>query len=175
MIPLYSLFIILSLLSTLSLQESPAKCKTQSFKQQVDHDPQSWDKSTFEQQYQVKADYYKPGGPIMFLQGDESPEFRCVDELVMEEWAKELGAYIVNIEHRFFGNSIPSNATDLIERYRTLTLENVLADSTSLVSYIKSTNAQLASAKVIIHGGPWMAVHNFMTPLTSEQDHTGLA
>lgn len=152
MIISYSIFALLSLLTAPSFQQS-SPCKTQLFKQKVDHDPYTKDTSTFEQRYQTKADYYKPDGPILFFQGDEAPAFQCIEELVIDEWAKELGAYIVNIEHRFFGDSLPSNATNLVERYKSLTLDNVLADSTSLISHVKSTNSSLDDAKVIIFGG----------------------
>jgi dipeptidyl-peptidase-2/lysosomal Pro-X carboxypeptidase len=104
------------------------------------------------------GDYYKPGGPVLFYQGNESPEFLCIQDFVMTEWAKELGAYLVGIEHRFFGESVPSNASDLIEKYKSLTLDNVMADSVTLITYLKSTIPEIASAKVITHGGRYVVL-----------------
>lgn len=42
--------------------------------------------TTFLQQFQIIDTYYKPGGPILFLQGDESP-IVCLEKLVLPEYA----------------------------------------------------------------------------------------
>lgn len=149
------LFSYLVLLASFAVSSLQLSCKTQFFDQKVDHKSgyNSGSSPTFKQQYQVISDYYKPGGPIFFYQGAESPALLCVEELVMTEWAKEVGAYLVGIEHRFFGKSIPSNDSDVTEKYETLTLDNVMADSVELISHLKSTTPEIASAKVIIFGG----------------------
>lgn len=143
----------LALVVSLVVSSVQAACKTQFFKQKVWHESTYHDDSTFEQQFEAISDYYKQGGPILFYQGAESGEFSCIEAFVMTDWAKELGAYLLSIEHRFFGKSIPSNDSNVIEKYKSLTLDNVMADSVALISHIKSTTPGLESAKVIVHGG----------------------
>lgn len=126
---------------------------TSLYTQKVNHDSVSGANGTFQQQYQMISDFYRPGGPILFYQGAENAEFVCLENLILPSWARETGALVVGIEHRFFGISNPSNASDPIRRFESLTLENVMADSVELLASIKATNSSLASAKVIVTGG----------------------
>lgn len=50
-------------------------CDTQFLTQPIDHsNPQL---GTFQQQYQLVTEFYKPGGPILFYQGEETPDMTC--------------------------------------------------------------------------------------------------
>lgn len=46
---------------------------------------------------------------------------------------------VISLEHRFFGLSDASNATDPIEKYKSLTHENVMLDAVTFVNHIKHT------------------------------------
>ena len=51
-------------------------CHFQYFTQKVDHFDQH--NGTFEQKYNLVKDYFKPGGPILLFQGEESTYLDCV-------------------------------------------------------------------------------------------------
>ncbi|KIY01019.1 uncharacterized protein Z520_03685 [Fonsecaea multimorphosa CBS 102226] len=123
------------------------------YDQTIDHNATK--SGTFKQQYQLILDYYKPGGPILFMQGAETANLSCLEYMVFEDWAPALGAAVVQLEHRFFGVSNPSTASNVTERYETLTLDNVLLDSVTFVEYLKKNNTELNNAKVIAHGGSY--------------------
>src|SRR5262249_48677257 len=127
---------------------NPAKCASPSkfYVQTINHDNQNGSyldtNSTFLQQYQLIDTYYKPGGPIFFQQMAESP-MTCVEDTHIPEWAKEVGALIVALEHRYFGLSCPYGL-NYTERsswkpgvLKPLTLENVLGDGVGFVSWVK--------------------------------------
>lgn len=59
----------------------------------------------------------------------------------------------MTLEHRFFGASLPSNVENLVERYKTLTLDNVMLDSVTFLEYIKDTVPGTNNSKVIVTGG----------------------
>jgi hypothetical protein len=60
------------------------------FTQLVDHTnpSQPTANATFLQQYQLDTSAYKPGGPILFFQGNEAVQMFCVEQLILPTWAK---------------------------------------------------------------------------------------
>ena len=112
---------------------------------------------TFLQQYSVIDDFFKPGGPIMFAQGPEDP-YQCPEHFTLFEYAIELGALVVGIEHRFFGLSSRGNLSYANQlkwptaSLASLTLENVLMDSVELIKWVKSTVPGAEDGKVISFG-----------------------
>ena len=128
-----------------------------------DHEQDSGDTKTFLQQYKVIDDYFKPGGPIMFFQGAEH-ELECFEIYSLFEYAIEVGALVVGIEHRFFGLSVPGNLSYENQlgwpasAMSSLTLENVLMDSVELVKWVKSTVPGAQDSHVIAFGGSYAGV-----------------
>lgn len=57
----------------------------------------------------MNIEYYKPGGPIMFLFSGESTISKgfMVTGLMIEN-AKQFGAICFQLEHRYYGKSIPT-------------------------------------------------------------------
>lgn len=51
-------------------------CYFQYYKQRIDHFGQH--DGTFQQKYNLVTDFYKPGGPIFFYQGEEATYLDCV-------------------------------------------------------------------------------------------------
>lgn len=127
------------------------------------HVQDSGDTKTFLQQYKVIDDYFKPGGPIMFFQGAEH-ELECFEIYSLFQYAIEVGALVVGIEHRFFGLSVPGNLSYENQlnwpssAMSSLTLENVLMDSVELVKWIKSTVPGAQDSTVIAYGGSYAGV-----------------
>lgn len=74
--------------------------------------------------------------------------------LSLMQYAQETDALLVNINHRYFNDSVPFgpllNAT---YDWEYLTLENVMMDSVELVKYVKQKTPSAAAAKTIVAGG----------------------
>lgn len=132
---------------------------TKFFPQLLDHfsNDTSGPNSTFFQQFQVIDTYYRPGGPILFLQGDESP-LDCLESFALVDYAQELGALLVSLEHRYFGLSCPfglnysDTASWPIPSLKYLTWQNVLADAAYFLDWVK-TSAYPGAAEVIAVSG----------------------
>ena len=136
---------------------------TKYFPQPIHHDTfnGNWagSNATYLQQYEIIDTFYRPGGPILFYQTPESP-LVCADFTAILDWAQQLGALAVSLEHRYFGLSCPyglnySNAaTWETSQMDALTLENVLLDGISFLTWLTTGGYPAASgAKVIVIGG----------------------
>lgn len=75
--------------------------------------------------------------------------------MIINEWAAELGGMAVSLEHRFFGLSQPSNATDYVQKYQSLTLDNVMLDSTTFIDYVKRQIPGAEGSRVVVTGGSY--------------------
>lgn len=138
-------------------------CSTKFFPQPVHHNTFNGDwndtNATFLQQYQLIDQFYKPGGPILFFQSPEDP-YSCLEYQALYGYAKELGALAVGLEHRYFGLSCPYGlnftkaATWETSQMDGMTLDNVLSDGVSLLSWLTAgANPVAKGAKVIVFGG----------------------
>jgi len=132
----------------------------QNFTQKVNHN--SSDDTTFLQRYQLDTRHFRPGGPILFHQGEEE----AISPLayhVFSDYAPKLGAIIASLEHRYFGESYPSglSVTSNItaQQYAPLTLENVLQDSIEFVRFIHKTVPGAENSKVIHSAGTLFAFY----------------
>ncbi|XDG05311.1 hypothetical protein ABKA04_004926 [Annulohypoxylon sp. FPYF3050] len=149
---------------------NPSKCNqtTYYFPQKIYHNTNSsasgatnQGNNTFLQQYQIISDFYRPGGPILFIQGAETPEFECLEWFSIYDHAKELGALAVTIEHRYFGHSIPfglkqeDNPNWPTSALEPMTLENIDLDTITFLEWVKKTVPGAEKSKVIISGGSY--------------------
>ncbi|KAL7625277.1 Thymus-specific serine protease [Parahypoxylon ruwenzoriense] len=133
---------------------------TQDFIQKVNHGAAAGS-ATFTQRYRLNTQYFKPGGPILFIQGAEAgmPAINASDFI---DYAPKLGALVAMLEHRFFGDSHggsyprgynPGNVSG--EEFASLTLDNVLWDSINFVDWIKRTVSGAEHSKVIYGGASY--------------------
>jgi hypothetical protein len=139
------------------------------FTQLVYHDGSS--NATFQQRYQLDTSHFRPGGPILFLQGAENVpgiEATPLDHFDFYDHAVELGGIAVAIEHRFFGTSFPPDFDGSAASYALLTLENVLADSVVLAEWVRNNTTGAETSPIFIEGGesafrallyPWNAAN----------------
>lgn len=140
---------------------NPSKCQsgTKFFPQIIDHSSNdtSGPNATFLQQFQVIDTYYKPGGPVFFFQGDEGP-LNCLEFFAFVDYAQELNALLVGLEHRYFGASCPFglNYTERagwpVSSLKDLTWQNVLADAVYFLDWVK-TSAYPGAGEVIAFSG----------------------
>ncbi|KAH7708094.1 Protein PCP-3 [Aphelenchoides avenae] len=125
------------------------------FTQKLDHFDSS-NTVTWQQRYFVNDKYYKPGGPIFLIFGQEGPsgEGEILYEPLPEvTWAKKLNAMIFSLEHRFYGKSrpFPQQTTD---KLKYLTSRQNLED---LAYFIKTKNNELklTNPQWVVFGGSY--------------------
>lgn len=126
--------------------------------QKLDHGNAS-STATFQQRFQVVTDYFKPGGPLLFHQGAEGV-MTAVENTLFYEWAEELEAIVVSIEHRFFGASLPKQFDGSPSSFAPLTLENVLDDAIVVANFVKKNATGAANSKVILQGGVYQTLRS---------------
>lgn len=111
---------------------------------------------TFQQRYTLNTDFYKPGGPILLFQGEETDVLDCPKSTVLYEWANELGGLTATLEHRYFGPSAPfGNASFTNADFRFSTLDNVMADAVEFVAQLKRNVTGARNSKVSVHSGSY--------------------
>ena len=114
--------------------------------------------ATFPQQYGLNDAFYKPGGPILFWQGNEDV-LACQSLMVLSSYAEQLGAMMVSLEHRYFGKSNPfglnysESPSWTAHDLRALTLDNVLHDTVNFFHWLKQKDERIRDAPVIVLGG----------------------
>ncbi|KAF2659777.1 hypothetical protein K491DRAFT_688878 [Lophiostoma macrostomum CBS 122681] len=139
--------------STIAQQFCP-RYNTSQFEQKIDHFGKH--NGTFAQRYQLVTDFFKPGGPVLLLQGAEISIFSCIEYFSLVQYAHETNALLLNINHRYFNDSVPFGViTDTTYDWQYLTLENVLMDSVELVKYAKQEVPGAAESKVFAAGGSY--------------------
>ncbi|CAL2052809.1 unnamed protein product [Caenorhabditis brenneri] len=110
------------------------------FTQKLDHfDP--YNTKTWNQKYFYNPIYSRNNSIIFLMIGGEGPEngkWAAYPQVQYLQWAKEFGADVFDLEHRFFGDSwpIPDMETSSL---RYLTTQQALAD---LAFFIESMNQQ---------------------------------
>lgn len=134
----------------------------QTFTQQLDHFDSS-NTATFQQRYLVSDMYYKPGGPILFIAGFEStlPDYEICSSAAFYPDGFELGAMVVAMEHRYYGNSLPFGAASFaVQNLRYLTIDNAVADYALFLKHFKLNNTQypIEDAPVFAYGGSYAAL-----------------
>ncbi|KAI2617711.1 peptidase S28 [Hypomontagnella submonticulosa] len=135
-------------------QSTTSDCDYQWITQPIDHFGAV--NGTFKQRYSIFDDFYKPGGPIMFFQGEESWVLDCANTTIMYEYARQLGGLAVSLEHRYFGQSLPfGQNSHTPSNMKYLTLDNVMADAVAFIEHVKETNDGASDSKAIIASGSY--------------------
>jgi len=107
---------------------------------------------TWSQRYYTMGDHFrKPGSPIFLILGGEGgiePETGVLYPFITQRLAPLFGAYVLQPEHRFYGESSPISRSEIDDaqrdgdqdpRVRLLTPEQALHDAMRLVRYLKAT------------------------------------
>lgn len=152
-------------ISTGNPEQCPAT--TNWFPQLIDHSkPYDAPNNTFHQQYQLIDKYFKPGGPILFWQSVEGP-YVCTETSILLDMAEKIGALIIGLEHRYFGNSCPYglNYTEKAswdpKVLEPLTLDSVLMDGVTFITWVKTVAYPAAeNAKAIVISGTHYSLYN---------------
>ncbi|GAM26864.1 hypothetical protein SAMD00019534_100390, partial [Acytostelium subglobosum LB1] len=132
--------------------------QAQWFTQTVDHF--SFHSDTFQQQYYVNDTFWdrEMAGPIFLIIGGENPitSKYVTGQFVINDYAREHGALLLAIEHRFYGKSIPT--PDLsTPNLDLLSSDQALADIANFRNYI-SFKYRAFTNKWIAFGGSYGGV-----------------
>ncbi|KXT02964.1 hypothetical protein AC578_10610 [Pseudocercospora eumusae] len=126
------------------------------FTQRLDHFGDN--QRTFQQKFYMSTEHYRPGGPILLFQGEESTSLDCLGCTIMHDFAQKLNGIVVNLEHRYFGQSVPfgSNLTAYSSnQWKYLTLDNVLRDAVVFVQSVARNETANNSAPIFAASGSY--------------------
>ncbi|KAM0790107.1 hypothetical protein ACM66B_005434 [Microbotryomycetes sp. NB124-2] len=133
--------------------------ETRYFDQRVSHDldvPASPVNATFKQRYWFDAQYYKPGGPVILLDGgetDASERMPFLRQGILQILAQATGGIGVIFEHRYYGESFP--VTNLsTDSLRFLTTMQSVRDSAHFAENIKFPG--LEHYNLTSRDAPWL-------------------
>uniref|UniRef100_A0A0K0FIT1 Serine protease K12H4.7 n=1 Tax=Strongyloides venezuelensis TaxID=75913 RepID=A0A0K0FIT1_STRVS len=126
------------------------------FTNKVDHfDPKNTD--TFQQYYQYNSKYYQKSDVydvvFMMVGGEDPISAKWVQnpEYQYIQMAQQHGAYIYQLEHRFFGQSIPYGNMNMTN-VKYFTTEQALED---LATFIQAASANFTNPRWVIFGGSY--------------------
>ncbi|XP_037040838.1 putative serine protease K12H4.7 isoform X2 [Bradysia coprophila] len=134
----------------------PANVTLLTVTQRVDNfNPANLD--TWQQRYFMNNEFYRPGSPIfVFLGGESAINEQRLTSSHMYDIARDLNANLFHLEHRFYGESRPTeNVSDANLRF--LTVEQALADTAHFINHIQSTVEGAANAQFILVGAHYSA------------------
>jgi len=129
----------------------PAATREGSFQQPIDHRTSA----TFAQRYWQNSSFVKDArtAPVILHICGEAD---CTDGYFLNDsaldWARDLGAHVVYLEHRFYGKSIPF-ADMSVDHMSSLTLDNILEDLANFQRSISAKNGW--QGKWIVVGGSY--------------------
>jgi pimeloyl-ACP methyl ester carboxylesterase len=109
------------------------------FDQLIWHNDSS--RGTFKQRWFVDSSYWTPSGPIFLELGGEGPAGGSPGGYVAQ-LGQQMGALLVTIEHRYYGESFPAPLSDRAT-LDTLNIDTVMSDLAAFVTYM---NARLGNA-----------------------------
>jgi len=127
------------------------------YKQKFDHFSQS-DARTFQQRFLVYDGYYVPGGPMFFTAGGESDVYGGYSHNGFQfELASRVGAFILYVEHRFYGESLPFGAENsyTLDNIKKLSVEQAMADFVDVEQYVIDLYNLPTNIPVIAWGGSY--------------------
>lgn len=141
--------IFITLLSLFGL--GSAEIQTRLVDLRVDHfNP--LDRRSYDARYFVNNEHWLAGGPIfIYVNGG----FEVYDEFleggIIYELAEELSGNLFALEHRFFGESRPTEDTSL-DNLSLLTIHQALADLAQFIEFVKSNYYGAQNSRVILWG-----------------------
>ncbi|XP_040063933.1 putative serine protease K12H4.7 [Ixodes scapularis] len=125
------------------------------FTQNLCHfDPANTD--TWKQRYFVSDEFYRPGGPVFLLLGGEgaaSARWLSAPTHIML-LAKQYGALVFQLEHRFYGRSLPTKDMS-VDNLAHLTSEQALADAATFRDAMVRKHSLKKDSKWVVFGGSY--------------------
>eukprot|EP00081_Caenorhabditis_elegans_P018341 NP_498759.2 Putative serine protease K12H4.7 [Caenorhabditis elegans] len=126
------------------------------FTQTLDHFDSSVGK-TFQQRYYHNNQWYKAGGPAFLMLGGEGPEssyWVSYPGLEITNLAAKQGAWVFDIEHRFYGETHPTSDMS-VPNLKYLSSAQAIEDAAAFIKAMTAKFPQLANAKWVTFGGSY--------------------
>ncbi|XP_069178530.1 putative serine protease K12H4.7 [Procambarus clarkii] len=109
---------------------------------------------TWQQRYYANESFYKPGGPVFLMIGGEGPANSAwMQEGAWITYAEDVNAYLLYLEHRFYGKSHPTEDVS-VENLEYLSSEQALADL-AVFTVSMQESLDLKENKWIAFGGSY--------------------
>ena len=124
------------------------------FTQKLDHFD-AGETRTWQQRFQTNDSFYQPGGPAFLMIGGEGPASAVW--LVAGQWieyAQQYGALCFQLEHRFYGDSLPTEDMS-VENLRYLSSEQALADLAAFSAAMVEQYSLPEGTKWVSFGGSY--------------------
>lgn len=110
------------------------------------------DRRTYDARYFVNNAHWLAGGPIfIYVSGGTDLYDDFLLGGVIAELSQELNGNIFALEHRYFGESRPTEDTS-VDNLRFLTVHQALADLAQFIGFIKANYYGAANSRVILWG-----------------------
>ncbi|XP_072014566.1 LOW QUALITY PROTEIN: putative serine protease K12H4.7 [Amphiura filiformis] len=110
---------------------------------------------TWQQRYFVNDTFYKPGGPVFLMIWGESEAYSVwIQEGMWIEWARQIGALCLMLEHRYYGMSHPTKDVST-SNLRYLSSEQALADLAYFRNYMMQNMSMKSEQKWVSFGGSY--------------------
>jgi len=108
--------------------------------------------NTFNQKYTILDDYFEENGPIfIYLAGEAPMGFFGFQEVQVVNWAQEFKALYLVLEHRFYGDSYPTDDLST-SNLRFLTSQQALADAANFLTSIKTERGLPLDYPTVVFG-----------------------
>ena len=148
--------------------ETPSfKIQAGTFSELIDHSVKPATLNTFSQRYWYDSEFASgPDAPVLYHVCGEGPcdQGYFLQDMALE-WAKTLGAHVVWLEHRYYGDSQPfSDLSSAHLKY--LTLDNAIEDLASFQKWISSQQGFTGSWIVVggSYSGTLAALYRYRHP-----------
>lgn len=105
----------------------------------------------FDLRYFVNGEHYVPGGPIYIYLALGAATESILTEGTMFEIARDTGGILFSLEHRFFGESRPTEDTS-VENLSYLTIEQSIADIGEFIDFVKKNYNGAQNSRVVLWG-----------------------
>ena len=106
----------------------------------------------FDLRYFANSEHYVPGGPIyIYIGGGIEVYDDFLTQGAMFEIARDTGGYLFALEHRYYGESRPTDNA-AVNNLAFLTIHQAVADIGEFISFIKANYNEAQNSRVILWG-----------------------
>uniref|UniRef100_A0A8R1HVG7 Serine protease n=1 Tax=Caenorhabditis japonica TaxID=281687 RepID=A0A8R1HVG7_CAEJA len=126
------------------------------FTQTLDHFNSSVQQN-FQQRYWHNNQWFKKGGPAFLMLGGEGPEssyWVSYPGLEITNLAQQQGAWVFDIEHRFYGATYPTSDMS-VKNLKYLSSAQAIEDAATFIKAMTKKYPDLANAKWVTFGGSY--------------------
>jgi len=141
--------LVIALLALCGL--ASAQIETRWFNTRLDHF-NVLNRRTFDLRYTANREVYISGGPLfIYITGEFDLYDTFVEAGAVYEIAADLNGYVFGLEHRYFGQSRPTEDTS-VENLQWLNVHQAVADIAAFISFLKENYYEAQNSRIILWG-----------------------